>query len=289
MELGRRHALAHRWWWPDLLLLKRATRRALNHDISATASQLAYHFTFTFFPALMVLAYVLTTIEAPFLFARIMLALRAVLPASAVMLVEQVLDEVRRGSGWHILVSGLTLALWSSVSGLHVLICAINRAYGIDDDRPYWKRSLLALAMTLLLALLLVTAATLVIGGRWLGARLMNFVGLGAWFATWWALLRWPAILVAVIGGLLVLYTAAPNLPISAWRALPGAVLGGGAWVLATTGFGWYIQNLASYNRVYGSIGGVIVLMVWLYVAGLVILFGAEINGALYRRRKGLP
>jgi membrane protein len=92
---------------------------------------------------------------------------------------------------------------------------------------------------------------------------------------------------VTVVGGLVVLYTAAPKLPVSARRALPGAVFGGGGWVVTTWIFGWYIKSIASYNRVYGSIGGMIVLMVWLYVAGLIILLGAELNGALYRRRHG--
>ncbi|HZB96329.1 MAG TPA: YihY/virulence factor BrkB family protein [Herpetosiphonaceae bacterium] len=287
MELGQRHMPGHRWWQPDLLIAKQVLRRAIRQNISATASQLAYHFTFSFFPTLMILAYVLTTIEAPFLFARLMLALQTLLPPSAITLVDQVLSEVRRGSGWHILLSGLLLSLSSAVSGLQVLICAINHAYGVDDDRPYWKRSLLALLMTLLLALLLCIALVLVIWGNWLGVHLMGWLGLKTWFATIWGLLRWPAILLTVVGGLLVLYTAAPKLPVSVWRALPGAVFGGGGWVVATWIFGWYIKNIASYNRVYGSIGGMIVLMVWLYVTGVIILLGAELNGALYRRRHG--
>ncbi len=288
MELGQRQARAYSWWRPDVPVFKRALRNAWDHDITAAATQLAFDFTFAFFPALMVLAFLLTTIEAPFLFARIMTALHTVLPPSAVDLVDQGLEEVRRGSGWGIFFSGLTLALWSSVSGLHVLICAINTAYGVDDHRPYWQRSVLALAMTLMLAVLLLLAAALVIGGRWLGVRIMGWMGLDTWFAIWWALLRWPAILVAVIGGLLVLYTAAPNLPISGWRALPGAVFGGLCWVLVTAAFGWYINNWSSYNRVYGSIGGMIVLMLWLYVGGIVILLGSELNGAMYRRSHGL-
>ena len=166
MELGQRHAPVHRGWQPDLLIAKQVLRRALQHNISATATQLAYHFTIMFFPTLMILAYILTTIEAPFLFARLMLALHTLLPASANTLVDQVLAEVRKGSGWHILLSGLILSLTSAVSGLHVLICAINHAYGVDDDRPYWKRSLLALLMTLLLALLLCIALVLVIWGN---------------------------------------------------------------------------------------------------------------------------
>jgi membrane protein len=268
---------------------RRVLRRAMDDDISATASQLAFHFTFSFFPLLMVLAFILTQVDAPFLFSRIMLALGTVLPPSATNLIEQVLEEVRRGGGWHVFFTGLTLAAWSSVSGLHVLICAINGAHGVKDDRPYWKRSLLALGMTLFLTVLLVLAAALVIGGRWLGFRVSTWLGHDADFLRLWVMLRWPVILVAVISGLLVLYTAAPKLPISAWRALPGAILGGTGWVIATSLFGWYINTFASYNKVYGSIGGMIVLMLWLYVSGIVILLGAELNGALYRRGREQP
>ena len=293
MELGRRRnpirppTPHHLWWRPDAHIWRRVLRRAIDHDISATATQLAFHFTFSFFPLLMVLAFVLTQIEAPFLFARIMLTLKTLLPPAATVLIAQVLEEVRRGSGWHVFFTGLSLALWSSVSGLQVLICAINGAHGVTDDRPYWKRSLLAVGLTLLLALLLVLATALVIGGRWLGIRISGWLGHDADFIRLWVMLRWPVIVLAVIGGLLVLYTAAPKLPISAWRALPGAVLGGTGWVLATSIFGWYINTFASYNKVYGSIGGMIVLMLWLYVGGIVILLGAELNGALYRRRYG--
>ena len=292
MELGRRTRLPrqkrpHLWWRPDLLICKRVLRRALDDNISATATQLAFHFTFSFFPLLMVIGSILTMIEAPFLFVRIMLALQTLLPPSAMELVRQVLDEVREGSNLGVFFTGLSLALWSAVSGLQVLICAVNSAHGVSDDRPYWKRSLLAIGMTVLLAILLVAAAALVIGGRWLGERISHWMRLDDWFVVLWVLLRWPAILLSAIGGLLVLYTTAPKLPISAWRALPGAVLGGSGWVLATSIFGWYITTFATYNRVYGSIGGVIVLMLWLYVGGVIILLGAELNGALYRRRYG--
>ena len=289
MELGRRQASAHSWWRPDLPILKQVVRNAHEHDISGVAAQLAFHFTFSFFPMLMVLASILTMIEAPFIFARIVLALHTLLPPAAVTLIEQVLQEVREGSSWGVFLTGLSLALWSSVGGLHVMICAINRAHGVHDDRPYWQRSLLALAMTLLLAFLLVVATALVIGGRWLVVHVGQWTGQDAWLISWWVTLRWPVIILAVTGGLLVLFTAAPKLPVSAWRALPGAVLGGAAWVVATSLFGWYINNFASYNRVYGSIGGMIVLMFWLYVSGVVILLGAELNGALYRRRRGTP
>src|SRR3712207_8324123 len=94
--------------------------------------------------------------DAPFVFARIMIALHTVMPPSTVALVDQVLEEVRKGAGWHLFWTGLTLALWSGVGGLEVMLCAINRAYGVDDDRPQWKRMLLALGLTLLLAVLLV-------------------------------------------------------------------------------------------------------------------------------------
>ena len=266
---------------------RQVLRRAIKDDISATATQLAFHFTFSFFPLLMVLAFILTQIEAPFLFVRIMMALNSVLPPSATILISQVLEEVRRGSGWHLFFTGLSLAAWSAVSGLHVLICAINAAHGVEDNRPYWKRTLLALAMTLILAVLLVVATALVLGGRWLGVRVSTWIGHDDDFVRLWVMLRWPVILLAVIGSLLVLYTAAPKLPISAWRALPGAILGGAGWVISTSIFGWYINTFASYNKVYGSIGGMIVLMLWLYVGGIVILLGAELNGALYRRRHG--
>ncbi len=278
----------HFWWRPDLAIWKYVIRRALKDDITATASQLAFHFTFTFFPMLMVLAALLTKIEAPFLFARIMYALRTLLPQSTAELLVQVLNDVHDDSGWGILLTGLSLALWWAVGGLHVLICAINSAYGISDDRPYWKRSLLALGMTLLLAVLLVLATALVIGGQWLGLRISSWFGYNAGFIRFWSLLRWPVIIFCVMCSFLVLYTAAPRLPISAWRALPGAILGGAGWVLSTSIFAWYIRNFASYNRVYGSIGGMIVLMLWLYVGGIIILLGAELNGALYRRRYGL-
>lgn len=277
-----------RWWRLDVEVFKQVAHRALDHDISAIATQLAYHFTFSLFPALLVLATALTTIDAPDIFMRIMSTLDSVLPKSAITLVQQVLHEVQRGSGWQLFLTGLTLAVWSSVSGLLVLISAVNNAFGIPEHRPYWKRAILAIFMTMLLTTLLIIATFLMLGGHWLAIRITFWSGLNTEYAGWWVMLRWPLTIFAVISGLVVLYTAAPNLPISAFRALPGAILGGSGWVIATSIFGWYIQNFASYNRVYGSIGGVIVLMLWMYMGGMVILLGAELNGVLYRRRHGL-
>lgn len=288
MEIGRPNTYVGHPWKPSISLLRRITRNALRHDISAVATQLAFHFTFCFFPMLLVLGVVLTWIDAPFLFSRIMVALHTVLPPSATTLINQVLTEVRLGGNWQIFLTGVSLALWSAVSGLEVMISAINHAYGVDDTRPYWKRLGLALALTMVLAVLLVLATALVLGGRWLGVRIAGWMGYDSWFLTFWTLLRWPTVVLSVVTGFLVLYTAAPKLPISAARAFPGAVVGGGGWVITTVLFSWYINTFASYNRVYGSIGGMIILMLWLYVGGVVILLGAEVNGALYLRRKGL-
>ncbi len=289
MQAGQPKAYIGHPWKPSIRLFRTIARNALEHDISAVATQLAFHFTFCFFPMLLVLGVVLTWIDAPFLFTRIMSAIHTVLPPSTNELIDQVLLEVRIGSNWQIFIAGLSLALWSAVSGLILLISAVNHSYGVDDDRPYWKRLLLALGLTLLLAVLLVLATALVLGGHWLGLRIAGWMGHDSWFVTFWILARWPTVLLSVIFGLLVLYTAAPKLPISAKRAFPGALVGGIGWVATTLVFGWYINTYATYNRVYGSIGGMIILMLWLYVGGIVILLGAEINGALYRRRKYLP
>ncbi|CAA9244552.1 MAG: hypothetical protein AVDCRST_MAG93-1470 [uncultured Chloroflexia bacterium] len=285
MHVGRPPAYVGHPWKPSRSLLRTIVQNAWNHDISAIATQLAFHFTFCFFPMLLVLGVVLTWIEAPFLFARIMTALHTVLPPSATALVDQVLMEVRLGSNWQIFTAGLSLALWSAVTGLELTITAINQTYGVRDDRPYWKRFLLALVLTLVLAVFLVVATALVLGGRWLGVRIAGWIGRDSWFLTIWTLARWPTVLLSVMTGLLVLYTVAPKLPISAARAFPGAVVAGMGWVATTIVFGWYINSYASYNRVYGSIGGMIILMLWLYVAGIAILLGAEVNGALYQRR----
>lgn len=286
MEAGRPQAYVGHPWKPSVRLLRTIVKNALKHDISAVATQLAFHFTFCFFPMLLVLGVVLTWIDVPFLFVRIMIAIHAVLPPSTTSLVDQVLTEVRLGGNWQIFAAGLSLALWSAVSGLIVMISTVNHAYGVNDDRPYWKRLLLALALTVVLAVFLVVATALVLGGRWLGVRIAGWLGHDSWFVTVWTIARWPTVLLSVMSGLLVLYTAAPKLPISAIRAFPGAVVGGGGWVATTLIFGWYINTYASYNRVYGSIGGMIILMLWLYVGGIVILLGAEVNGALYQRRK---
>lgn len=286
MQVGKPQAYVGHPWKPSVSLFRSIAQNAFKHDISAVATQLAFHFTFCFFPMLLVLGVVLAWIDAPFLFARIMIAIHIVLPPSTDVLIDQVLTEVRLGSSWQIFFAGLSLALWSAVSGLILLISAINHAYDVDDDRAYWKRTVLALLMTLLLAVVLVLATALVLGGRWLGFRIAGWMGHDSWFLTIWNVARWPTVVFSVIFGLQVLYTAAPKLPISAKRAFPGAVVGGIGWVATTIVFSWYINTYASYNRVYGSIGGMIILMLWLYVGGIVILLGAEVNGALYLRRR---
>ena len=250
-------------------------------DILGRAAQLAYYFLLALFPALLFLTALIGLFPLKETMPELMLNLRTVLPADALSLLERYLDNVVKGSSGDILSLGLLGALWASSSGVTAIMEALNVVYSASETRPYWKVRLIATLLTIGLAGFIIASTTLVLYGARIGEWIAGFIGLGWLFVIAWNVLQWPVAVFLMLFALAVIYYVCPNVEHD-WRwVTPGSVCAVSLWLAVSLGFKAYVENFGNYNAAYGSIAGVIVLMLWLYLIGVVMLLGGEINAEI--------
>jgi membrane protein len=257
-----------------------------NHTM-AFAAALSYYFVLSLFPALILLAAVLVLLPIPNLFPQILNMISRVVPADAMGLVRQITSSVITPNGGILFSFGLLGVLWSASSGFAALIEALNVAYDVPETRSFWKTRLLALLMALGVGVMLLVALGFqVLGpdfGRWLAHRF----GLGSILRVLWPYLRWGATLAFAFGAILATYQVMPNVRQRLSQVLPGAVLATVGWIVLSDALGIYFRSFAHFNKTYGTLGAAIVLMVWVYYTGFVVLIGAEFNSELMQLRAG--
>ena len=190
-------------------------------------------------------------------------------------------------------VVGLLGALWSASGYVAAFIRASNAVYDIREGRPVWKLTPLRVGLTLLMMVLLLASAVIVVFTGPVAQRAGDVLGLGDTAVTVWSIAKWPVLVLLVCVMIALLYWAAPNVRGRGWRWIsPGSLLAVLLWLLLSGGFAAYVANFASYNRTYGTLAGVIVFLVWLWLSNLAILLGLEFDAELARERAvegGLP
>jgi membrane protein len=273
---------APRQWLP----IARLTLAEIQNDrCLALAAQLAFYFLLALFPALLFLVALVGMLPAGGALRELLTALDAVAPRELVTLLRTELDRIASGGQTGLLTAGIVGAIWTSSAAMTAIIEALNRAYDVTEWRPWWKRRLVAVLLTLALAAFTLTAMTLVLVGPDLAARIAAWLRLAPVVAVVWAGLRWPVMILLVMFALDLIFHFAPNRR-ARWRWLtPGAVLATVLWMLASFGFKAYVSTMGDYAATYGAIGGAIVAMLWFYLSGLAILAGAELNSVLDQRR----
>jgi membrane protein len=208
-------------------------------------------------------------------------ALSGVAPGEVLVLLRRQIDDIARGNHGSLLTIGIAGAVWSSSAAMVAIIEALNRAYDIEEFRPWWKRRLVAILLTVALTAFIVLALALVLIGPDIAARVAASLGLDRIVAVVWTFVRWPLIVLFVVLGVDLVYHFAPNRR-DRWRWItPGSLLATGLWLLGSFGFKFYIASVTDFNATYGAIGGVAVMLLWFYVSGLAILVGAELNGVI--------
>jgi membrane protein len=182
---------------------------------------------------------------------------------------------------------GLLSAVWASSGYIGGFIRASNAIYEVEEGRPVWKTIPLRIALTLTMVILLaVTVLGVVLTGG-IADRVGGMVGLGEQFVAVWDIAKWPVLALLVSLAIALLYWASPNVRHPGFRWLtPGSLLAVLVWVVASLGFAVYVANFASYNKVYGSLAGVVVFLIWLWLSNLAVLFGAEFDAELTRERQ---
>ena len=263
---------------------KRVWSEIQEDDVLGRSAQLAYYFLLALFPALLFLVSLIGYFagENSELRANLFNYLSTVLPGEASQLISKTVTDVTQGSGGGKLSFGVLATLWAASNGMGAISETLNVAYEVKETRPFWRVRLTAIALTLALAFLIISALVLVLYGHDLAELVAGKFGLGEAFEWAWKILQWPIVLAFVLFAFALLYYFAPDLHDQTWKwVTPGSVLGVALWLLVSFGFKAYLSYFNTYSATYGSLGAVIILMLWFYFTGAAILVGGEINSEI--------
>jgi len=259
-------------------------------EVLDRAAALSFYFLFALFPALLILTALFGLLSVPTLMDQLLGYSSRVLPPPATSLVRTILHEVVSGATGGVLSLGVLATLWAASNGMVSIITALNAAYGAKEVRTWWKRRLVALGLTLGFSLLVLAGLLLMVFGPQIGVAVATWLGLGWLFSLAWSLLNWPIVILFMLTGISLVYHLAPAIQQPYRWATPGSTLALAGWLLVSFGLRQYVAHGADYTVTYGSLGGVILLLLWLYLSGFVLLIGAEVDSEITRaaaRREG--
>jgi membrane protein len=262
-------------------LIKRTVSETQADNGLGLAAQLAYYFFLALFPALLFSIALASFLPAGDGISRVVNALQGVAPPDVLEIIRQQLEQITSSPSGGILTFGFVAALWSSSAAMVAIIVALNRAYDVEDARPWWKQRLIAIALTLGVALFILVSFGLVVAGPQLAEYLASQLGLGTAFEWSWKILQWPVIFALIVTGVGLIYYVAPDVDQDFIWITPGALLATVLWLMGSLAFRLYVVNFGAYNETSGAIGGVMVLMTWLYMTGLAVVIGAEMNAEI--------
>lgn len=258
--------------------MKELYQEVIEDDIFNGAAALGFYLTLAIFPAMIFVMAVIPYLPVDSVDVAIMDMLRATLPATAAEMFAGVVDEITREQRGGLLSLGLAGALWATSTGMYAVMQQLNVTYDVKDSRGFLKARMIAIALSVLFTVLVLGGFTLIVLGGQLEAWLAARYGVSDTLLTVFVVLRWLIILSGLMLAFAGIYFLGPDVDQRFVFITPGSIIGVTVLLLASLGFSWYTQNLGVYSATYGSVGAVIVLMLWLYIAGLVILFGSEIN-----------
>jgi membrane protein len=262
-------------------VMKRTVTEIGEDNCLGLAAQLAFYFLMALFPALLFLVALIGYMPVENLLSELLAALGTVAPHELVELLRGQLAQIAEGSRVSLLTLGIIGAIWSSSAAMVAIIDALNRAYDVAEWRPWWKRRLVAIVLTIALALFIIVSLALILVGPDMASRGAEWLRLAPVVALVWGLVRWPMMIFCVILGVDLVYHFAPNRRGRWVWITPGAVLATALWIVSSFAFKLYVTNFGDYTATYGAIGGAIVTMLWFYVSSIAILVGAELNGVI--------
>ena len=242
------------------------------------AAQLAYYFFFALFPTLLFIVALASYFPVTSLIDDMFRTFGGFLPPEALQIITDQIVKISNTKSGGLLSLGVLLALSSSSAAMTAIIDTLNHAYGIEESRPWWKVRLTALALTVSVSIFILVSFALTLTGPTLATRLADVFGLGPAFEWTWKILQWPVIFAMVSAAIAFIYHFAPDVRQEWVWLTPGSVFATTLWLLASLGFKYYVANWGTYTETYGLIGAVMILLLWFYMSGLVILIGAELN-----------
>lgn len=268
---------------PRIEMFRQLLRKIKNDDVQGLSAQLTFYLILSLFPFLI---FIMTLVG----YANITMSdkikyLEEIMPAEAVAIVEEIIQEVSEGRSQALLSFGMLATLWTASRGINAVIKGLNRAYDIEENRVFWRLRGLSLLATLAVGLVILLSTLLLVFGSWLKKQVFLLTDLPYIFYQLWNLLQYAVPLLVMFIVFTLLYWIAPNRRIPYKTVLPGAAFTTISWITASVLFSVYVSRFSDFTKTYGSLGGVTVLLLWLYISSIIVLVGGEINARLAEQK----
>ncbi|WP_440554987.1 YihY/virulence factor BrkB family protein [Streptomyces sp. SCPE 10] len=268
-------------------VFKGSLREFQKDQLTDRAAALTYYGMLALFPALLVLVSLLG-ITGRSTTDRLLADVRQLAPGPARDVLTRSVEQLQNsaGTGSVLAVVGIVVALWSASGYVAAFIRAANAVYDMPEGRPVWRLLPVRVGVTAVLLVLAVLSAVIVVFSGPLARRTGQALGLGDTALTAWSIAKWPVLVILVVVMIAILYWACPNAKVRGFRWItPGSVLALVIWMAASAGFAVYVANFASYNKTYGTMAGIVVFLVWLWISNLALLLGLEFDAETVRQR----
>ena len=266
--------------------LKELLTRIKKVDVTGLASQLAFFFLLSLFPLLIFLFTLLPYLNLDQ--SEIFILIRDYAPASVAILIEDTVGEILNNRNSGLLSIGAIATVWSASKGMNALTKALNLSYFKEETRSFIVARGMSIVFTVMLMAVLLVALVLPVFGQQIGIFTFSYLGLEEGFLKLWTSFRWvvPPILIFVVFSLI--YWLVPNVKIQLKSVFLGAAFSTIGWIITSLGFSFYVGSYGNYSSTYGSIGAIIVLMMWLYFSAIILMLGGQINAVMSERKQVL-
>lgn len=265
-------------------LTKDLYNRFKEDELSRLSAELAYYFLLSLFPFLIFLITLLAYL--PLSEADVLATITQYAPKESMVLIETTLNQILSKQNGGLLSFGIIATLWSASNGINAIVRALNRAYDVEENRSFLVARGMAIVLTIAMVFVILIALLLPVFGKQIGLFISATYGLSDEFLSIWNAIRW------LLSGLILfivfsaLYFIAPNKRLQIKYVLPGSLFATVGWIIVSLAFSFYVSNFSNYSGTYGSLGGIIILMIWFYISGMIIVLGGEINGLLHKRKE---
>jgi membrane protein len=268
-------------------VLKGSVREFKDDELTDRAAALTYYGVLALFPALLVLVSILG-LTGKSTTDKVLENVQQLAPGSARDIITRAVEQLQGNAGIGSLMAivGLVLAVWSASGYVAAFIRSANAVYDMPEGRPVWKLLPVRVAVTVVLLVMAVISSVIVVFTGGLAQQVGRTLGIGDTALTVWSIAKWPVLVLLVTTMIAILYWATPNAKVKGFRWItPGSIIALLIWLIASAGFAFYVANFASYNKTYGTMAGVIVFLVWLWITNIAILLGLEFDAETVRQR----
>jgi membrane protein len=265
--------------WTELT--KRAVKEALDDNVFDLAAQQAYYFFFALFPALLFAIAVASFFPLQGLIDEAVAMMSRFAPKDVIDIITGAMQSLSNQNSGGILTFAFLVTIWSSSGAMVSIITTLNAAYDVTESRPWWKTRLTAIGLTVGIAFFILVSMFLIIAGPTVAENIATRMHLGPAFKWGWMILQWPVVFALVVSAIGLVFYFAPDVEQDWVWITPGSVLATVLWLAVSLGLKIYYTLVPNANAAYGTIGGIMVLMLWFYLSGIALLLGAEFNAEI--------